>query len=428
MTTTMDPTPPPMPPPPTPPPGPRRRLVRSTSDRLLGGVAGGVAQTYGVDAALVRVLFAVAGAFTIGFAAFAYAIAWIVIPSDEGRVVADDLVHGAAGGNDRRRWRWFGIGLVIFGLLALADVLDDHNAWWGAAGSFVPPMLLLAAGAAVLLARRDPSSPDPAAASPATTTPTSPMSATSPTPAPPVPRGTYPPPQWPVAATAPWVPAPAPKVRQSSRLGHLTLSVVLLVAGGAWLLDLVTGDVPAAVVAAICLAVLGAGLLVGGWVGRARWLILPAALLTVVCALVAVLDVPLEGGVGERIRRPATAASLRDGYRLGVGRLVLDLRGIDAATEGLDRDRTVTMTNAIGELEVIVPAGLHVRVVAETDLGEITLEDGRGFAFDDDVADGTDVRRTATYGPADDPLLTIEAHVGIGAIQIRSIERPEVQS
>lgn len=401
--------------------------MRSTSDRLLGGVAGGVAQTYGVDAALVRVLFAIAGAFTIGFAAFAYAIAWIVVPSDEGRVVANDLVHGAAGGTDRRRWRWFGIGLLIFGLIALADVLDDHNAWWGAAGSIVPPLLLLGAGAAVLLARRDPGTADPAAADAAAAPAATPAVSASTAAAP---RGAAPPSHWPVAATttAPWVSPPAPRVRPHSRLGRLTLSVVLLVAGGAWLLDLATGDVPAAVVAAICLAVLGAGLLVGGWIGRARWLILPAALLTVVCAVFAVLDVSFEGGVGERIRRPATAANLRDDYRLGVGRLALDLRGIDPATEGLDHDRTVTMTNAIGELEVIVPPGLHVRVVAEADLGEITLDDGRGFAFDDDVVDGTDIHRSATYGPADEPLLTIEAHVGIGAIQISSVERPEVQS
>ena len=43
------------------PPGPTapRQLTRSRSDRMLGGVAGGLAQTYGFDPALVRLAFVV---------------------------------------------------------------------------------------------------------------------------------------------------------------------------------------------------------------------------------------------------------------------------------------------------------------------------------------------------------------------------------
>ena len=37
-----------------------QRLTRSTTDTMLGGVCGGIAQTYNLDPTLVRILFVVA--------------------------------------------------------------------------------------------------------------------------------------------------------------------------------------------------------------------------------------------------------------------------------------------------------------------------------------------------------------------------------
>jgi phage shock protein PspC (stress-responsive transcriptional regulator) len=72
--------------PPTPPaaPYPRPRLVRSTTDRMLAGVCGGLARWIGVDPTLVRVLVAFATFFTaIVPGIILYVILAMAIPSDD---------------------------------------------------------------------------------------------------------------------------------------------------------------------------------------------------------------------------------------------------------------------------------------------------------------------------------------------------------
>ena len=60
---------------------PARRLYRSRSDRMLGGVAGGVASYLQVDPALTRLAFA-ALVLAAGAGLLLYIIAWIVIPEE----------------------------------------------------------------------------------------------------------------------------------------------------------------------------------------------------------------------------------------------------------------------------------------------------------------------------------------------------------
>ncbi|MEO5305342.1 PspC domain-containing protein [Corynebacterium sp. c25Ua_47] len=56
-----------------------QRLIRSTTDTMLGGVCGGIAQTYNLDPTLVRILFVVAT--LLGFSGILlYLILWVVIP------------------------------------------------------------------------------------------------------------------------------------------------------------------------------------------------------------------------------------------------------------------------------------------------------------------------------------------------------------
>ena len=67
------------------PPGPpaRRRLVRSSHDRLWAGVAGGVAEYFDLDPSLVRLLFVLAAIVTWGAAVALYIAAWIILPRDD---------------------------------------------------------------------------------------------------------------------------------------------------------------------------------------------------------------------------------------------------------------------------------------------------------------------------------------------------------
>jgi len=67
---------------PTPPPAPTaRKLYRSRSDRMIGGVCGGLATYFGVDATVVR-LIAVATILLPGPSIIAYLLAWIIVPEE----------------------------------------------------------------------------------------------------------------------------------------------------------------------------------------------------------------------------------------------------------------------------------------------------------------------------------------------------------
>jgi phage shock protein C len=68
------------PPPSAGPPAPKR-LYRSRSDRVIGGVCGGLAVYLDVDPSLVRVL-AVLSLLLPGPQILAYLVAWIIVPEE----------------------------------------------------------------------------------------------------------------------------------------------------------------------------------------------------------------------------------------------------------------------------------------------------------------------------------------------------------
>lgn len=57
------------------------RLYRSESDKILGGVCGGIAEFYDIDPSLVRIGAALIVLGT-GFGIFAYLLAWLIVPSE----------------------------------------------------------------------------------------------------------------------------------------------------------------------------------------------------------------------------------------------------------------------------------------------------------------------------------------------------------
>ena len=58
-----------------------QRLYRSESERILGGVCGGIAEVYDVDPTLIR-LVVVALFFGAGTGLLAYLVAWLIIPTE----------------------------------------------------------------------------------------------------------------------------------------------------------------------------------------------------------------------------------------------------------------------------------------------------------------------------------------------------------
>lgn len=66
-----------------------RRLYRSRTNRMLGGVAGGIAEYLGVDPTIIRLLW-ILSIFT-GVGIIAYIVAWIVIPENPSREGATEV-------------------------------------------------------------------------------------------------------------------------------------------------------------------------------------------------------------------------------------------------------------------------------------------------------------------------------------------------
>ncbi len=77
-----------------------RRLERNPDDKVIAGVASGVADFFGLDPTVVRVVWAL----TIllgGLGVIVYIILWIVVPEgDSDRTVAHDLRDGAPGSTE----------------------------------------------------------------------------------------------------------------------------------------------------------------------------------------------------------------------------------------------------------------------------------------------------------------------------------------
>ena len=61
-------------------PSSARRLLRSSDDRYLGGVCGGIAEYTGVDANVVRLLAVLGTALGAGALVIAYVVAWMMLP------------------------------------------------------------------------------------------------------------------------------------------------------------------------------------------------------------------------------------------------------------------------------------------------------------------------------------------------------------
>jgi phage shock protein PspC (stress-responsive transcriptional regulator) len=63
---------------------PARRLRRSRDERMIAGVIGGLAEHFGQDPALLRILFVIVSIVSAAFPGIlVYVILWLVIPEAE---------------------------------------------------------------------------------------------------------------------------------------------------------------------------------------------------------------------------------------------------------------------------------------------------------------------------------------------------------
>jgi phage shock protein C len=149
-----------------------KRLTRSEKERILGGVCGGLAEYFGFDPTLVRLVFVLL-ALAGGAGVLIYIVLWIIMPhrthTDAKRVVSENVedirqrvqelesdVRSAVTSERTQEWAqspafWLGLVLAIVGLVLLFSNMGMFR-WlrW----DVLWPLLLVVVGLLLLLWRR----------------------------------------------------------------------------------------------------------------------------------------------------------------------------------------------------------------------------------------------------------------------------------
>ena len=128
---------------------------------MIDGICGGIAEYFGVDVTIIRLLLVLL-AFMYGTGLLVYIAAMIIMPSNPDIMAAPE--PAARQGNGRRFW---GIVLILVGATALLvnlGLLAGYQ-WWSYAGSVILPVLMIGAGIFVMISLRGKSRPagDPTA-------------------------------------------------------------------------------------------------------------------------------------------------------------------------------------------------------------------------------------------------------------------------
>lgn len=389
------------------------RIRRSTGDRKIAGVAGGLARHFDVDPLLVRVALVVL-IFFGGGGLLVYLAGWLLLPEDDGTPAAIRL-------DDRSRM----VALAIAGGLAgLALVGDSFGGW-----EFPWPLAIVGIIAVIVLSRRSNRQDDRATAPGAPGAPGTPAAGAAYTSTDPrfagYQPGDDPEPYDEGPTTAhgrgatgmpgmPPVPPmpPSPRPPSASRkpgpvLFGFALALAALAVGVLGTLQLAGVDVPLAAYPAAVMATCGVMLLVGAFFGRGGGLIFVGLVAAAATATTAMTDEVPDLSVGEVHRTPTSAADVQD-EKLGIGDMRIDLTQVGDLDE-LDGD-AVSLDLRVGRLEVIVPdEGLTVEVKADIQgVGQIQLFGDRADRSDEATHDGG----------ASAPVLELETDLFVGEIVV----------
>ena len=403
----------------------RRTLCRSSTDKVVAGVAGGIGAYFGIDAVIVRIAFIVL-TFLGGAGPFLYLIGWLALPREESRSV---VANALAGDSPHRFRSLLAVVLIGLGLLITATLSGELfkafiNVW-----TIAPylALILIAAGVALVLWPGPAGRHKPAPARPPAPAASPPSSAYA-TPAPPPPTAAGP--EWSVASP-PGPPPPAagsvPSAKRRhgrSLFGSLTVAALFVYAGAAVMLDRLDAvDMYIGVFFAIALAITGTGLLVSAFAVPARGLIFLGVLLCVPALLLAGADVRWGTGVGEVRVSVTDTEDLADEYRHGVGQMVVDLRHLDP-----DRtDHSVELSLGVGEMLVYVPDNIFTTADLSVGAGNIRVWYGdptpgrtQDLKSVRGLLEGLWVLPYSDVGDLDDYLDAYERHYHLG---IRSDQR-----
>jgi phage shock protein PspC (stress-responsive transcriptional regulator) len=285
--------------------GPRRPLLRSRDDRVLWGVAGGLAEHIGFNPTLVRIAFVVLCLFG-GAGVLAYLVLAVALPEDDGS------------------------GKPV------------EESVWARLGKVALVCLLIAVGLCVAVG---------------------------------------------LAAASAWVTA----------TGHGT------------------------VVAAVVIAV-GIGLIAAAFANVRRrvtpGLLTLALVLGIPAGAVAAADIDIDSSIGERTYTPTVVADIpADGYELGTGQLVVDLRQLPWA-----KGQTIPVSAhlGMGQMIVSVPKRVCVDGHATGKAGELVVAGDVSHGIDPDVDQGSST--------SDAPRLDLDADIQLGQIIVTDEDPDEIDT
>jgi phage shock protein PspC (stress-responsive transcriptional regulator) len=336
---------------------PVRQLHRSRDDRVLAGVAGGLARYFDLPPIFFRVSFVVL-ALLGGAGILIYAAAALVMP-DEGR--NESILEEALRRHRDRPWLLVGVGLVAIATLSL---FAQARFWPN--GGFAWTLLLLGV-IAILWSRRHDEQAAPATAIDAT---------------PPAPR------------------------RPSIALP--VLGLLLAAAGSLALVDVLGVDIPWDIALAVGAIAVGIAVVAGAlFERRTGGLFVVGLLLAGTAVVVSTVDIQVEGPVGDKVARPVLVSDVEPTYDVAAGELRLDLRDVDFPPGTTNIEANV----GVGELNVQVPDDVDVRVDATGGLAELHVLGRTAEGWDRDL----NVTENAVGSSSE---LHLDVHVGIGDLNV----------
>lgn len=351
----------------TTPPTRAPELVRPRAGRMIAGVAQGVSNRYDIPVVWVRILLVLLS-FGGGLGLALYAAGWFLIRSEEEPEAPAERFFSRASTSRS----WFGIGLVFLAVLILLDnftFLSGGIVW--AVGLLVVGILLYTGDLPRLVNQpgTDDGGPTPTPAPMSASAPTSAFSPAGPNEAG---ASVVAPP--PAAPTPPILPPKAYVPKEQSYLGRITIGVILVGLGVLAILDNITMfnlEPQPRHYMALAVTILGLGLVAGGFIGRARWLILLGVVMVPTMLFSPVFEYNWNSDNFDRTISPASFAELEGSYSIDVGNLVVDLRQLPWDGQSIDLDLSVDA----GNIEVIVPDGVGLVGEASLDVGQVTVLD-----------------------------------------------------
>jgi phage shock protein PspC (stress-responsive transcriptional regulator) len=380
------------------------RLRRSSTDRYIAGVAGGLGRHFDIDPTVVRVVLAVLTFFG-GAGLLVYGAVWVFVPEDGASRAPVEV------SNDIRR-----VILVVAGVVALCIVLGTPFIGRSWDSGFPFSLLVIGLIAIAVLATRGQRVPDRDQPPPPWgSTPIPPyspegsaMTSTTDT------QVDHPqqPPAWMPPQPPPYVAPPRPR-RTGLVLFWPTLALIAIALGLLGIFD-VDGSITVSAYAALALAITAVMLLVGAFVGRPGGLIALGLLATVGLGITGAVDGATGGEAsGESLRAtPTSAALVQDSYSISNGDLTLDLSEVTDVA-GLD-GREIALSLSAGEIKVVLPSG--VNAVIEADLsfaGDISIDGDHRGGFDQSLS------RSITGSPDPDaPTIALDIDARLGQITV----------